>query len=84
MKIAGIIENMSGFSCPHCGQEINLFKIGGGEKLAHEEEIRFLGKIPIDPEIVNCGDSGISYVKEYPQATGTDMFKKIAIELGVE
>ncbi|MEQ8169413.1 MAG: Mrp/NBP35 family ATP-binding protein [Candidatus Eremiobacterota bacterium] len=84
MKIAGIIENMSGFSCPHCGQEINLFKTGGGEKLAMDEGIRFLGRIPIDPEIVNCGDSGKAYVKEYPHTKGSDVFKKIAIELGVE
>jgi len=84
MKIAGLIENMSGFSCPHCGKDINLFKSGGGEQLALKEEIRFLGAIPIDPEIVNCGDNGIAYLKEYPQTRGSDIFKKIAIELGVE
>lgn len=84
MKISGLIENMSGFSCPHCGEEINLFKSGGGEKLASNEGIRFLGRIPIEPEIVQAGDSGKSYVKEHPQSRGADILKKIAIELEIE
>lgn len=62
MAILGLIENMSGFSCPHCGEEIPLFKIGGGEKLAREMGVPFLGRIPIDPEIVSSSDDGRPYM----------------------
>jgi ATP-binding protein involved in chromosome partitioning len=58
LKILGIVENMSGFICPHCGKGIDLFKSGGGEKIAQEYKIPFLGRIPIDPEIVQSGDIG--------------------------
>ena len=58
LNILGIIENMSGLLCPHCGKKINLFKSGGGEKIAKEYNIPFLGRIPIDPRIVESGDNG--------------------------
>jgi ATP-binding protein involved in chromosome partitioning len=58
MPILGIVENMSGLSCPHCGGKIDLFKIGGGEKAAAEMKVNFLGRLPIDPGIVICGDAG--------------------------
>jgi len=58
LKIHGLIENMSGFNCPHCGKEINLFKKGGGKKIAEQYGIPFLGSIPIDPKIVLSGDNG--------------------------
>jgi len=59
LKIHGLIENMSGLSCPHCGKTINLFKKNGGSIIAKQYKIPFLGSIPIDPEIVISGDSGI-------------------------
>ena len=58
MPILGIIENMSGFICPKCGIEVNIFKKGGGKKTAEKYNVKFLGSIPIEPEIVNSGDSG--------------------------
>jgi ATP-binding protein involved in chromosome partitioning len=58
MPVIGIIENMSGFICPHCKKSVNIFKTGGGLKAARELQISFLGKIPIDPKIVLTGDSG--------------------------
>jgi ATP-binding protein involved in chromosome partitioning len=58
LKILGVVENMSGFVCPHCGKEIDLFKSGGGEKIAREYNIPLLGRIPIDPKIVEFGDKG--------------------------
>lgn len=58
IKIAGIIENMSGLICPHCNEVINIFKSGGGEKLAAEKEIPFLGKLPMDPAVVEAEDNG--------------------------
>ncbi len=58
MPVLGIIENMSGFKCPHCDETIDLFKKGGGERTAKEMNITFLGAIPIDPQMVIMGDSG--------------------------
>jgi Mrp family chromosome partitioning ATPase len=58
MKVLGIVENMSGFVCPHCGEVINIFKTGGGEKLAAEKGLAFLGKLPVDPAIVDADDAG--------------------------
>jgi Mrp family chromosome partitioning ATPase len=62
LAIAGIVENMSGYICPHCGTVTNLFGAGGGRRLAEEMNIPFLGQIPLDPEIVASGDSGRPFV----------------------
>jgi Mrp family chromosome partitioning ATPase len=64
LPVMGILENMSGLACPACGHRIDLFKSGGGEKLAKATGLRFLGSIPIDPEIVECGDSGKPFAAE--------------------
>ncbi|MBN2265308.1 MAG: Mrp/NBP35 family ATP-binding protein [Candidatus Aminicenantes bacterium] len=58
LKVLGIVENMSGFVCPHCGGRVDLFKTGGGERAAAEMGIPFLGRIPFDPGIVTSGDAG--------------------------
>lgn len=58
IPVRGIIENMSGFICPHCGQEVDIFKAGGGKALAEEKNLPFLGKIPIDPMVVAAEDNG--------------------------
>lgn len=62
LKVLGIIENMSGFICPNCNEEIHIFKKGGGEKMAVETNTRFLGSIPIEKCIVEAGDSGVPYI----------------------
>jgi Mrp family chromosome partitioning ATPase len=61
LPVLGILENMSGFTCPRCGAGIDLFKVGGGETLARETNVPFLGRIPLDPEIVVSGDSGVPF-----------------------
>ncbi len=58
VPVIGVIENMSGFVCPHCQKEIDLFGTGGGEESAYDLKVPFLGRIPIDPEMVKSGDSG--------------------------
>ncbi len=58
VEIAGIVENMSGLTCPHCGERIDLFKCGGGARLAEEAGVPLLGTIPIDPNVVQHGDQG--------------------------
>ena len=62
VDVIGVIENMSGFLCPHCKKEIDLFGKGGGKKAALELKVPFLGKIPIDPEIVTSSDSGMPFI----------------------
>ena len=58
MHIIGVIENMSGFTCPHCGKKISIFGSGGGKKMADQMGIPFLGEIPLDSQMVEMGDKG--------------------------
>ncbi len=58
LPIAGVVENMSGYACPKCGNVDDLFGSGGGETLAAEMNVPFLGKIPLDPRVVVAGDQG--------------------------
>ena len=62
VPILGVIENMSGFVCPHCKKEIDLFGSGGGKKAAESLGIPFLGRIPVEPEMVKFGDSGRPFI----------------------
>jgi ATP-binding protein involved in chromosome partitioning len=57
LKIIGVVENMSGFTCPHCGEKVDIFKTGGGKKASDDFKIPYLGSIPLNPEIVDIGDS---------------------------
>ncbi len=77
MEIIGIIENMSGMVCPHCGKKIDLFKEGGGKKAAIELGVPFLGKIPFDPQIVSSGDEGKPFVVTQPESEASKAFMKI-------
>jgi ATP-binding protein involved in chromosome partitioning len=78
MDIFGIVENMSGFQCPHCAKEIKLYGSGGGQKTAVTSNNRFLGKIPFDVNMVACGDNGISFQSEYTDSPVTKAFKELA------
>jgi Mrp family chromosome partitioning ATPase/predicted Fe-Mo cluster-binding NifX family protein len=77
MRILGIVENMSGFICPHCGKPIDLFKRGGGQKLADELGLRFLGRIPIDPRVVDTGDAGKPVIAAYPESITAKAFEEL-------
>jgi Mrp family chromosome partitioning ATPase/predicted Fe-Mo cluster-binding NifX family protein len=71
LPVLGVVENMSGFVCPHCGERIEIFETGGGERLAKEMKVPFLGRIPIEPEVAASGDAGLPYIQKYPDtATG--------------
>jgi Mrp family chromosome partitioning ATPase len=63
IPVLGIVENMSGFKCPHCQETINIFSTGGGLEMAEEMDVPFLGSIPIDPEVCSLGDRGVTFVK---------------------
>jgi Mrp family chromosome partitioning ATPase len=62
VEIVGVVENMSGFICPHCNTTVDIFKSGGGEEVARDFELAFLGRVPMDPKIVVAGDDGIPYL----------------------
>jgi ATP-binding protein involved in chromosome partitioning len=77
LKIYGVIENMSGLVCPHCGKVINLFKEGGGEKIARELGVAFLGRIPLEPKIVEASDDGKPFVTYYRDSQASKAFATI-------
>lgn len=81
VPVLGIVENMSGLVCPHCGKEIDLFKKGGGEKAAEELGIPFLGRVPIEPEVVEAGDKGIPIIISHPESASAKAFSKIVDEI---
>ena len=62
MPIIGVVENMSGFVCPTCGDKIDIFQSGGGKKLAEEADVPFLGSIPIDQKVSMSSDKGSPFV----------------------
>lgn len=78
MEICGLIENMSGFKCPHCGRDIYLFGTGGGERTAEAMGLRFLGRIPFDMNLVRCGDTGASFQDEFRDSSVAEAFADIA------
>jgi ATP-binding protein involved in chromosome partitioning len=77
LRVLGIIENMSGMVCPHCGERIDLFKTGGGEKAALEMHVPFLGKIPVDPRIVVSGDEGKPFAVHLADSEAAEAFREI-------
>ena len=77
VPIIGIVENMSGLKCPHCHENIDVFKTGGGEKICMELGVTFLGKIPLDPGITEKCDSGEAFVTAYPNSVAAKAFDEI-------
>ncbi|MFW6040258.1 MAG: Mrp/NBP35 family ATP-binding protein [Thermoplasmatota archaeon] len=84
MPVLGVIENMSDFTCPHCGNKINLFGEGGGKDMSKELDITFLGSVPFDPEIVKSGEEGKSlYEMNSKSSKGfVDIVEKIKKKIG--
>lgn len=78
VPVLGVVENMSGLRCPHCGHIVDVFKRGGGERMAADMEVPFLGRIPIDPEIMACGDAGEPYVTAHADSEAASLFREIA------
>ncbi len=80
VPILGIIENMSGFTCPHCGKNTPIFKEGGGEKLAATIGVGFLGGIPIDPELMASGDDGVPLLEKTADSPAGKAFIDMAVK----
>ena len=78
VPILGIVENMSGFTCPSCKTVTHIFHDGGGEQIARELGVAFLGKVPLDPAVVDSGDSGTPLVKAAPNSPAAAAYRHIA------
>jgi len=77
MPIIGIVENMSGFVCPKCGAKIDIFRSGGGKKIAEELTVPFLGSIPIDQKVCEDSDKGIPFIIEHADSAASKAFMEI-------
>jgi len=75
LPVLGVIENMSGFVCPHCGGAVDIFKSGGGEAMAADMGVPFLGRIPIDPELVQASDRGELYLQTQAKSETAAAFR---------
>ncbi len=77
IPVLGVVENMSILVCPHCGKEIELFGTGGGERAAEDMQVPFLGRIPLDPDIVRAGDLGKPFIGGETQNPTVQSVKEI-------
>eukprot|EP01120_Amphizonella_sp_Union-15-10_P015064 TRINITY_DN7608_c0_g1_i1.p1 TRINITY_DN7608_c0_g1~~TRINITY_DN7608_c0_g1_i1.p1 ORF type:complete len:180 (-),score=30.83 TRINITY_DN7608_c0_g1_i1:32-571(-) len=84
LNIIGIFENMSGFKCPHCSECTNVFSTGGGESLAEQWNIPFLGRIPLDPSLMSSCDSGTSHLNELTESDSLKAIMDYAVSLKKE
>lgn len=84
MPVLGVIENMSGLTCPNCGEKINVFGSGGATDMAESLGVDLLGSIPLDPDIMESGEEGRSFLKEESEASKAfnEIVKKIKNKVG--
>ncbi|MDH5588697.1 MAG: Mrp/NBP35 family ATP-binding protein [Gemmatimonadota bacterium] len=80
-RVLGIVENMSGYLCPHCGEEVDIFGRGGGESLAAEMKLEFLGKVPLDPAVSRAGDAGTPTVVGSPESPAGSALTALASDI---
>ncbi len=81
MNPLGVVENMSGFVCPHCGKSVDIFKKGGGKKAAEDFDVPFLGAVPLDPLVVEVGDSGKGMVSLKKESKTMKAFESVVEKL---
>jgi ATP-binding protein involved in chromosome partitioning len=77
IPVIGVVENMSGFTCPECGKHTDIFRAGGGAKIVEDLTIPFLGSIPIDPQICEDSDQGTPFIVEHGKSPATKAFMEI-------
>lgn len=77
LPVLGVIENMNGFVCPHCGEVTAVFRSGGGKQMADDMQVPFLGSVPIDPQIAEAGDSGVAFLQQYADSPTARLFQQL-------
>jgi ATP-binding protein involved in chromosome partitioning len=81
IKALGVIENMSGFVCPHCGKVTYVFSRGGGQAMASQAGVPLLASIPLDPMIVEAGDAGVPHFSHYSKSAAAQEFAKAVLPI---
>jgi ATP-binding protein involved in chromosome partitioning len=81
VPVLGVVENMSGFVCPHCGRETAIFGEDGGRQLAERMGVPFLGRIPLDPRVREGGDAGRPLVIAHPDSPAAQAMRDIARQI---
>ncbi|NXD31924.1 NUBP2 factor, partial [Spelaeornis formosus] len=81
LRVLGIVENMSGFVCPHCSECTNIFSKGGGEELAKHAGVPFLGRIPLDPQLSQSLEEGRDFIQEFPKSSAFPALTHIAQQI---
>ena len=84
VPVLGVIENMSSFACPHCGEHTNIFSTGGGKEVAEDLGLPFLGDVPLDPRVVVAGDEGTPTVVRDPESPAAVAYREIARKVALE
>jgi ATP-binding protein involved in chromosome partitioning len=82
VPILGIVENMSGFVCPHCHERTNVFGVAGGQRLAEEYGVPLLAQLPLDPETRAAGDEGVPITLRRPDSAQAVAFRNLAAAVG--
>ncbi|KAM6155250.1 cytosolic Fe-S cluster assembly factor NUBP2 [Rhynchocyon petersi] len=78
LRVLGVVENMSGFACPHCAECTNVFSTGGGEELAKHAGVPFLGSVPLDPQLARSLEEGRDFILEFPKSPAFPALASIA------
>jgi len=81
VPVLGVVENMSGFACPHCGKITQIFREGGGQRIAEDMQVPFLGSIPLDPKIAEDCDDGLAFIRHYSTSTTADIMREIVKQI---
>ncbi|XP_055565623.1 cytosolic Fe-S cluster assembly factor NUBP2 isoform X1 [Falco cherrug] len=81
LRVLGIVENMSGFVCPHCSECTNIFSKGGGEELAKHGGVPFLGCVPLDPQLSQSLEEGRDFIQEFPKSSAFPALAHIAQQI---
>ncbi|XP_016045912.1 cytosolic Fe-S cluster assembly factor NUBP2 isoform X2 [Erinaceus europaeus] len=78
LQVIGVVENMSGFVCPHCTECTNVFSTGGGEELARHAGVPFLGSVPLDPTLARSLEEGGDFIQDFPKSPAFPALSAIA------
>jgi len=81
LPIIGVVENMSGFACPHCGETTSILRKGGGSQIASDMGVPLLTSIPIDPQIATACDNGRSFINHYADTPTAELMRDILTPL---
>jgi len=83
LRVLGIVENMSGFVCPHCSECTNIFSSGGGRALAEHAKVPFLGAVPIEPKLAEAAEEGRNFIEEFKDSETARAFSSIFQALNI-